>query len=116
MQVVGRRLVLDVRDVGLDGICQGAHLFGQSPTPGVDFGVDVVDARGNEMRRTGLAAGEDVHVDLQRGQRRAEGMGVVAHAALHGRVFAGEKEHAHGKESTSCRAICQIAQIALSKP
>lgn len=64
MQVVGRRLVLDVHNIGLDRLCQGAYLVGQSPTPGVDFGVDVVDAGRNEMHRTGLPVGENVHVDL----------------------------------------------------
>ena len=62
MQVVGRRLVLDVHNIGLDRTCHRANPFGQSPTPRVDFGVDVVDAGRNEMHRTGLPAGENVHV------------------------------------------------------
>ena len=100
VQAVGRRLVLDVDDIGAELLAEMERAPPQLPAGVVDLRIDrrLIGVRGGaQMIPAGVRIGQDMDIHAQRAERLAQLPGIVADAALHGGVFTGDEEDAHGE-------------------
>ena len=86
-------------DIGAELLAEVERVSPQLPAGVVDLRIDgrLVGARGDaQMIAAGVRIGQDMDIFAERAQRLAQLSGVVADAALHGGIFTGDEEDAHG--------------------
>ncbi len=119
--VVGRRLVLDIDDVQFGAQRDVDDTAVAGPAPAIDERVQLAKIERDRLahpvqaallgRRPCVAAGDDVNVMAESGQRTAEFLRERANPAFHRGIFAGDESYTHGGNCRRAAVNCQCMPV-----